>query len=450
MEQSKILILIKSGLIALILLLFSYPSFAQNNEQVPANNNTTLDTADDQQDLFDDNTNYKEMYKDLNKDGEWLQMKESDLDADDDDSVNEDNNNNVTTVKIINVWRPYGMGPDWSPYSEGRWVYTYQGWIWSTDYDWGWAAYHYGRWVYYDLYGWVWMPGRYWAPSWVQWCYTPDYIGWYPLYPRWYGWHRHGHHGWHDRYYHHGRHHNWVVVHRNKFTEKINKRVAVDKSKNSEIINGAKTKAIVKFDGTSITNVGPKVTAVEKNTGQKINPKEINFNGTKGITKVDDNTVNIYRNDITKKDKEKIRNGTKTREINNGTKTNDGNSGKKTKEGINTKRNNDGNSGKRNKEVNPGSRNKNSNNGSRNNESTRNKESNSTKGSTPYKESTRNKENYNSRSNNSYKESNSNRGNNSYRESNSNRGNNNNRESNSSRGNNGSRSNNNSKSSNRK
>ena len=422
MNKKYIILLMKSGFIALVLLVFTFPAYTQNNtEQL---SNPVIDTVDDENDLFDDNTNYKELYKDLNKDGDWMQIKESDLDDDSGDPENVSTEG--TNVRIINVWRPRGMSEDWSPYSEGRWVYTYSGWVWATDYDWGWAAYHYGRWVYYDLYGWVWLPGSYWAPSWVQWCYTSDYIGWYPIYPRRHGWH-HGHHGWHDRFYHGGRNHHWVIVKRNRFTEKINKEVVVDRNKNAEILKDSKTKAIIKYNGGSLENVGPKVTAIEKNTGQKINPKEINYNGSQGVTKVDNNSVSVYRNDISKKDKIN-NNGTKINNNNTGTKTKD-NTSTRTKDNTSTRtkdntstRTKDNTSTRTKDNTSTKSKNGHKNKESSNNngrtykESTRNKESNSNRGST-YKESTRNSE---SNSNRGNKGSNSNRGNNG---SNSNRGN---------------------------
>jgi hypothetical protein len=361
-------------------------------------------------------------------------MNQSDLDADDDDAT-VNNDDNVTNVKIIYVWKPRGFDSDWSPYSDGQWVYTYTGWVWSSSYDWGWAAYHYGRWVYYDLYGWVWLPGRYYSPSWVQWCYTPDYIGWYPLYPRWYGWHRRGHHGWHDRYYHGGHHNNWVVVHRNKFTEKISKNVIVDKSKYADIINGSKTKAIVKYDGKNFVNVGPKVTAIEKNTGQKITPKQVNYNGSKGITKVDNNSVNVYRNDLSKKEKVNSENGTRNNNSINKNKQNNNNSnnnGTKYNNNNGTKQNNNngtkynGNNGSKGN-VNHGSKGNNGYNNNRGNEGSR-----GSKGNTGY--------------NNSSRGNNGNHGNNGSRSNNGNNGsrsnnNNSSKSGDSSKGNNGSRNN---------
>ena len=57
------------------------------------------------------------------------------------------------------VWRPRDVGPDWSPYSDGRWVYDpHYEWSWVDHAPWGWAPYHYGRWVHVSNY-WGWAPG---------------------------------------------------------------------------------------------------------------------------------------------------------------------------------------------------------------------------------------------------------------------------------------------------
>ncbi len=81
------------------------------------------------------------------------------------------------------VWRPYRVGRNWQPYSEGRWAWTNNGWYWDSYEPFGWATYHYGRWYFDDYFGWVWMPGYDWAPAWVEWRYSDDYIGWAPLSP---------------------------------------------------------------------------------------------------------------------------------------------------------------------------------------------------------------------------------------------------------------------------
>ncbi len=80
------------------------------------------------------------------------------------------------------VWVPPGR-PGWRPYSDGRWVLTEYGWTYVSDDPWGWAAYHYGNWVFAGGAGWVWIPGRVWAPAWVTWRYGGGYAAWAPAPP---------------------------------------------------------------------------------------------------------------------------------------------------------------------------------------------------------------------------------------------------------------------------
>src|SRR5690606_31003777 len=65
----------------------------------------------------------------------------------------------------------------------GHWVMTEYGNTWVSDYEWGWAPFHYGRWFYDDFYGWAWVPGSEWGPSWVHWRHSDGYYGWAPLGP---------------------------------------------------------------------------------------------------------------------------------------------------------------------------------------------------------------------------------------------------------------------------
>jgi hypothetical protein len=83
----------------------------------------------------------------------------------------------------------YAFRPDnaerssWRPYVDGRWVSTDQGWAWDSNEPFGWATYHYGRWIKVSRHGWLWIPGRQWAPAWVSWRHGSDYVGWAPLPP---------------------------------------------------------------------------------------------------------------------------------------------------------------------------------------------------------------------------------------------------------------------------
>lgn len=90
----------------------------------------------------------------------------------------------VTVADYGYCWRPTGIDQSWRPYSNGRWVWSDNGWFWDSYEEWGWAPYHYGRWTYDDYYGWIWVPDYEWGPSWVQWRYADGYVGWAPLPPR--------------------------------------------------------------------------------------------------------------------------------------------------------------------------------------------------------------------------------------------------------------------------
>jgi len=80
-------------------------------------------------------------------------------------------------------WHPIDVEVGWRPYCEGHWEWTDCGWYWVSDEPWSWATYHYGSWIDDPNYGWCWIPGTEWAPSWVTWREAPDYIGWAPCGP---------------------------------------------------------------------------------------------------------------------------------------------------------------------------------------------------------------------------------------------------------------------------
>jgi hypothetical protein len=87
----------------------------------------------------------------------------------------------VATSTYGDAWVPGGVAAGWAPYVDGQWEWTEYGWTWVSSDPWGDVAYHYGTWVNEAPYGWVWVPGTVWAPAWVTWAYTDDYIGWAPV-----------------------------------------------------------------------------------------------------------------------------------------------------------------------------------------------------------------------------------------------------------------------------
>jgi hypothetical protein len=82
------------------------------------------------------------------------------------------------------VFRPRTRFNSWSPYYDGFWSPSDNyGWVWVSAEPYGWATYHYGRWLNDDYQGWVWVPGLDWAPAWVAWSASDQYVGWAPLGP---------------------------------------------------------------------------------------------------------------------------------------------------------------------------------------------------------------------------------------------------------------------------
>src|SRR4051812_21885364 len=86
-------------------------------------------------------------------------------------------------------WQPNVAASDasWRPYADGSWAYTDVGWTWVSNEPFGWATYHYGRWVRISGRGWIWVPGREWAPAWVSWRAGGGYVGGAPPPPRYGG-----------------------------------------------------------------------------------------------------------------------------------------------------------------------------------------------------------------------------------------------------------------------
>jgi hypothetical protein len=91
------------------------------------------------------------------------------------------------------VWIPHRaiVGAAFVPYqTAGHWALDGNDYVWVSDYPWGWLPFHYGRWVFIDGTGWAWIPGREYAPAWVDWSVADDYdyVGWYPTPPDFIWW----------------------------------------------------------------------------------------------------------------------------------------------------------------------------------------------------------------------------------------------------------------------
>ena len=156
------------------------------------------------------------------------------------------------------VWQPREaeQSRDWRPYTEGRWVYSDAGWTWVSDEPFGWATYHYGRWMRLKRVGWVWVPGDEWAPAWVSWRTSKDYVGWAPLPPEARFDRSSGIHNWADSYYDIGPE-QYAFVSSNKFGDEHVRRSVVPTERNISIVIETSNVTRITFANTTIMNEGP-------------------------------------------------------------------------------------------------------------------------------------------------------------------------------------------------
>jgi len=288
--MKKIIVLL-TFLISTIYGIYSGSLFAQFEGE---NSDIMIDSLQNMEDLLDSNLAYKSLYDSLDSEGDWVAIKKSDFIlsvAGEEANVNEiDYSDN----EVIYVWRPFASYYDnyWNPYSSGRWVYTYSGWIWVSNYNWGWAPYHYGRWHFSVYYGWIWIPGRIWAPNWCMWRHHGHHIGWYPHGPRIF---------WRDK--HHRRHHNrviktypknWTFIEKKNFTREITKDLII---KDEGIIKNSKKLNLTRDDETRKKYNGPDIKVISTETGKKISPIEIKTTDDRVKPNLRDDGVDVYVKD---------------------------------------------------------------------------------------------------------------------------------------------------------
>ena len=144
----------------------------------------------------------------------------------------------------------------WRPYTNGRWVYTEAGWTWVSEEPFGWATYHYGRWTRLRNIGWVWVPGDEWAPAWVSWRKSDEYVGWAPLPPEATFDRRAGIHQWADNYYDLGPE-EYAFVSTNEFGSQRIEQTVVPQERNITIVSQTINVTNITYNNTMIVNQGP-------------------------------------------------------------------------------------------------------------------------------------------------------------------------------------------------
>ncbi|MDP1621352.1 MAG: hypothetical protein Q8M08_03345 [Bacteroidales bacterium] len=199
----------------------------------------------------------------------------------------------INTPDYGYIWRPYlNDQENFRPYAtRGNWVYTDLGWMWVSDYRWGWAAFHYGRWFFDDYLGWMWVPGSEWAPAWVTWGTYNDLWAWAPMGPNIYV---NVHSSWRAP------HSWWTFVPRRHFctgnwhTYIYNQPVQVTNITN--ITN-------VYYDNNNHRNGGwfngPRIRDVERHLNKRVRKMQLVDSNKPENRVARDNRVNVYRPSVT-------------------------------------------------------------------------------------------------------------------------------------------------------
>jgi hypothetical protein len=168
------------------------------------------------------------------------------------------------------VWQPrQAQSRNWRPYTDGHWVYTDAGWTWVSEEPFGWATYHYGRWTRLRNIGWVWVPGDDWAPAWVSWRKSNDYVGWAPLPPEARFDRGTGIHNWSDSYYDVGPD-QYCFVETKQFGAPRLESAVVPSERNVTIINQTTNVTNITYNNTTIVNQGPNYDEIRTRTQEPI------------------------------------------------------------------------------------------------------------------------------------------------------------------------------------
>jgi hypothetical protein len=180
------------------------------------------------------------------------------------------------------VWQPrQAQSRTWRPYTDGHWVYTDAGWTWVSQEPFGWATYHYGRWTRLRNIGWVWVPGDEWAPAWVSWRKSNDYVGWAPLPPEARFDRGTGIHNWSDGYYDVGPD-QYSFVETKQFGAPRLENAVIPSERNVTIVNQTTNVTNITYNNTTIVNQGPSYDEIRTQTQQPIErlrlEREVNIN----------------------------------------------------------------------------------------------------------------------------------------------------------------------------
>jgi hypothetical protein len=209
-----------TGLLILVITVFIFSSCTKSSdeylskEQKELQDNKPEVTEIDEKNISESEedlttVDYKEFYEQLAPHGEWIEVTFEDIGLNSNEASTESSGNkdysvsdlmgiksayatSVAKAELLYVWKPSVelavkteaiASPVFVPYTNGQWVNSDAGWYFKAPTPVEETVSHYGRWVNSPTAGWLWVPGRVWAPAWVDWKQNDEYVSWAPLPP---------------------------------------------------------------------------------------------------------------------------------------------------------------------------------------------------------------------------------------------------------------------------
>jgi hypothetical protein len=290
------------------------------NEQPAGDTSAATQFTETNEDLL--TVDYEYFYKELSPHGEWIEVSAKDLDI----NINSKSSSGIyienqefiyavlgiktayaqTGEEVFNlfVWRPSAelvsseiakgtMTHEYTPYNNGQWLNTDDGWYFKANNPPEDLTCHYGRWAQDPNLGWVWLPGKVWSPAWVEWRENPEYVAWAPVPPG---------------TYIENNTVNVTTLNENRFTI-VEKKHFIEPSvykyryQYVENKNKIMIKEMTKTDGVTIKNrtvidKGPDVASIEKASGKKVEKVKINKTKNKGEEGYKEGEISVFTPDF--------------------------------------------------------------------------------------------------------------------------------------------------------
>ncbi|HEV7406205.1 MAG TPA: DUF6600 domain-containing protein [Chthoniobacteraceae bacterium] len=175
----------------------------------------------------------------------------------------------IQTADYGYVFHPKDVQEDWRPYTDGSWAFTDAGWTWVSEEPFGGITYHYGRWTRLQNTGWVWVPDTEWAPAWVSWRRSEQYVGWAPLPPEATFKRDVGISSWSDSYYDVGPSQYTFVAGRDFGAPRLSK-VILPRRENVTIIRETKNITNITYTSGGIYNDGPQYSVISRESREPV------------------------------------------------------------------------------------------------------------------------------------------------------------------------------------